>query len=238
MSITPGSLPAEFVASRQPAPPSHLGTRYDHAGVFLPEPGNTIVCHVVDGSETQRVLIAARERYQAMPEAGQLAFTPISSLHMTLFSGVNVSHRAPPEWPEGVPLDASVDDTTKLLGDRLDTLAPGPSFKAVVVHATPIGLHLDGATAEDRAAMRGWRDLLADLWGLRRPDHHTYPFHVTMAYVIDWLPDAALPRWEAMLQEVADDICRRAPVLELEPPAFCTFNDMNHFEKRRLLPLL
>ncbi len=238
MSITPGSLPADFVASRQPLPPSHLGTRYDRVGTFQPEPGNTIVCHVVDGSETQRALVEARERYRAMPEAGQLAFTPVSSLHMTLFSGVNVSNRADIEWPLGVPPDTSVDETTKLLGGRLDALAPGPGFRATVVHATPIGLHLDGATAEDRAAMRGWRDRLADLWGIHRPDHHSYPFHITMAYVIDWLPDAALPRWEAMLHEVADGIRRRAPVLDLEPPAFCSFNDMNHFEKLRLLPFL
>jgi len=34
-----------------------------------------------------------------------------------------------------------------------------------------------------------------------------------------------------MLDEVADDIRRKAPVLELTPPAFCVFEDMNHFHE-------
>lgn len=237
MPLTPGSPPADFFAGRQSAPPSHLGTRYDRAGAFLPEPGNTIVCHVVDGSETQRALIDARDRYRAMPEAAHLALTPVSSLHMTLFSGVIASRREAGEWSPGTPVDASVEETTRTFGMRLDQLAPGPGFKVSVVHATPVGLHLDGATEADRRAMRGWRDRVADLWGLQRPDHDSYPFHLTFAYIIDWLPDSALPRWQSMLAEIADDIRHRAPVLELRPPAFCTFNDMNHFEELRVLPL-
>jgi hypothetical protein len=34
-----------------------------------------------------------------------------------------------------------------------------------------------------------------------------------------------------MLAEVVDDIRRRAELLELCPPAFCSFKDMNHFEE-------
>jgi hypothetical protein len=238
MSLTPGSPSADFFASQRAAPPAHLGTRYDKAGAFQPEPGNTIVCHVVDGSETQRALIDARNRYLGMPEADHLTFTPVSSLHMTLFSGVIVSRRAAGEWPPGVPLDAPIDEATKILVAKLEAMQPSPPFKVAVQHATPIGLHLDGATQADRTAMRGWRDRLADLWGLHRPDHQTYPFHMTFAYVLDWLPDEALPRYDAMLAEVADDIRRRAPVLELRPPAFCAFNDMNHFQELRVLPVL
>src|SRR5262245_34681254 len=114
MPLTPGSPPADFFVSRQSAPPTHLGTRYNAAGQFQPEPGNTIVCHVVEGSQTQRALSDARDRYLAMPEAGRLAVTPVSSLHMTLFSGVAVSRRVPEEWPPGVPLDRSIPETTKI----------------------------------------------------------------------------------------------------------------------------
>jgi hypothetical protein len=49
--------------------------------------------------------------------------------------------------------------------------------------------------------------------------------------VIERLEDEALPRWQRMLDEVAADIRDRAPVLELNPPAFCSFDDMNHFEE-------
>ena len=62
-------------------------------------------------------------------------------------------------------------------------------------------------------------------------DHDSYGFHITMAYLIDWLDAAALPAWQAMLNAVEADIVRRAPVLELRPPAFCSFADMNWFEE-------
>ena len=54
---------------------------------------------------------------------------------------------------------------------------------------------------------------------------------MTFAYPIERLEDEALPRWQAMLDEVTDHIRTRAPVLELNPPAFCVFEDMNHFHE-------
>jgi hypothetical protein len=38
-----------------------------------------------------------------------------------------------------------------------------------------------------------------------------------------------------MLDGVIDDLQRRQPVLELTPPAFCEFEDMNHFHEILIL---
>lgn len=51
----------KYAKSLHPEPPRYLGTRYDRSGVFKPEPGNTIVCHVTEGSQTQRAMVAARQ---------------------------------------------------------------------------------------------------------------------------------------------------------------------------------
>jgi hypothetical protein len=214
-----------------PQPPVHLGTRYHETGGFLPEPGNTVVCHVVKGSETQNVLIEARAKFLAMPEASQFLFTPITSLHMTLFQGIIEYRRDPAFWPEGVPLDAPIDDMTAIMAQRLEGLSIFDPFDVAVVSARPSGLLVDGATERDRKTMRAWRDALAELLGYRHPDHNDYLFHITFAYVIERLEDEALPRWQAMLDEVAADIRKKMPVLELTPPAFCAFEDMNHFHE-------
>jgi hypothetical protein len=79
--------------------------------------------------------------------------------------------------------------------------------------------------------MRAWRDAFADLFGYRQPNHPDYTFHITFAYPIEWLEDEALPRWQAMLDEVVEDIRRKIPVFELMPPAFCVYEDMNHFQE-------
>lgn len=218
-----------YSRGRNATPPPHLGTRYLRAGGFLPEPGNTIVCHVTKGSPTQDVLVEAREKFLAMPEAQQFVFTPITSLHMTLFQGIIEYRRKPGFWPEGIALDAPIDEMTDIMAERLEQLSVFEPFQVEVTRARPSGLLVEGASERDRKTMRAWRDALAGVLGYRHPDHDDYPFHITFAYAIDWLADDALPRWQAMLDEVAGDIRRKMPILELDPPAFCSFEDMNHF---------
>ncbi|MDE1993979.1 MAG: DUF1868 domain-containing protein [Rhizobiaceae bacterium] len=225
----------KYSKSRNPEPPLHLGTRYDLSGNFQYEPGNTIVCHVVDGSETQRAVVAAREKYLAMEEAPQFTFTPISSLHMTLFQGIIEYRRTARHWPAGIALDTPIDEMTEIMAERLSHFKKRDPFKVAVTSARPAGLLVDGATEEDRKIMRDWRNALADLLGYRHPDHDTYPFHITFCYVIERLEDTALRRWQAMLDDVAAELRRDMPVLELNPPVFCSFDDMNHFEELLVL---
>jgi hypothetical protein len=224
----------QYSRAANPNPPTHLGTRYDTAGTFLPEPGNTVVCHLEAGSPTEMALIDARSRFLAMPESGNLAFTPISSLHMTLFQGIIEGRRAIPYWPAEVPTDMPIAEMTRLMLERLASYAGGPPFKVEVTDALPTGLKLEGATAADRRALRDWRDAFAAILGYRHPDHDDYVFHITFSYVIERFDDAALPAWQQMLDEVVRDIAHRAPVFDLRPPAFCAFEDMNHFEELRV----
>lgn len=221
--------------SRNAEPPRHLGTRYDHSGTFLPEPGNTIVCHLRPDAETERTLIAARSAYLAMPDATKLAFTPVSSLHMTLFQGILEGQRRPPYWPADIAPDTPIDTMTDLFRQRLADVDPAPGFAVRVIDALPTGLVVEGADKQDQHAMRLWRDRLAEHLGYRYPDHDGYVFHITFAYMIDWLDEAALPAWQEMLGEVLAHITRRTPLLELRPPAFCSFADMNHFEELLVL---
>jgi len=167
-----------------------------------------------------------------MPEARQFAFTPISSLHMTLFQGIIEYRRTRPHWPVDLALDTPIDEMTEIMRERLKAFSMCDPFQVAVIQARPSGLLVDGATEADRRTMREWRNALADLLGYRHPDHDTYAFHITFAYVIERLADEALPRWQAMLDEVAVELRAALPVLELRPPAFCAFDNMNHFEER------
>lgn len=221
-----------YAKSLHPEPSKHLGRRFDPSGTFQYEPGNTIICHVAKGTETQEAIIDARARYLAMPEAGQFTFTPISSLHMTLFQGIIEYRRGKDFWPADLPSDMPIDEITGVMEERLKGFSRRDPFKICVVGARPSGLLVDGATADDRRTMRAWRDGFADLLGYRHPDHDGYPFHITFSYVIERLSDEALPRWQQLLDTVTRDVRERVSVLEMQPPAFCAFDDMNHFEER------
>ena len=221
-----------YSAIHNPALPRHLGTRYDATGTFLREPGNTVVCHLIEGSPSQQAIIQARERFLAMPEASQFAFTPISSLHMTLFQGIIEYRRRLPYWPEDVALDTRIERMSEIYVDRLQSFRPFGPFDIEVTEVTPVGLTVNGITAADRRVMKEWRDAFADVFGYRHPDHETYAFHITFCYPMVRLPEVALPAWQAMLDGTLATLRESAQVIELKPPAFCTFDDMNHFEER------
>ncbi len=218
-------------AANHDQPPRHLGSRFNADGEFLPDSGNTVVCHLVEGSQTEKAIIATRQRFLDMAEAPQLAFTHISSLHMTVFQGVNDLRRMFPYWPSDMPLDASVDAMTDYYHDRLSAFPALPAFNMQITGLRPVGLVMKGATAEDDRIVALWRDTFADFFGYRHPDHDTYEFHVTLSYIIRWFEPECLPRWQAMLDAELEKLRAAAPVIEMRPPAFCEFKDMNHFRE-------
>jgi hypothetical protein len=218
-----------FSRSANPEPNRYLGSRFSQDGVFLPEAGNTVVRHVVPGSETQAALIELRERLRALPWGHRFAFTEVPSLHMTVFEGAIETRRKDHYWPADLPLDTELGAVTAHLAGRLKGFeGPGP-FDMRIFEVTPFGLTLTGATDKDKQMARAWRDALTEPFGYRSPSHDSYFFHVTLAYIIDWLPDEMIGDYKAALAELTREFQRRIPVVELDPPAFCTFADMNAF---------
>lgn len=210
-------------------PPRHLGTRYDAAGRFLPEAGNTVVCHVPPGSPTADTLDDLHRALRALPWADRFAFTPPASFHMTVFDGVIDTARGAGDWAAGLPADAAIDATTAALAARLEGFAPPPPFRMAIAAVTPFGLSLRGATPQDEAHARAWRDALSAALGIRRANHAAYAFHLTMAYPLAWLPREALPALAAHLQRLTAQMQARLPALDLTRPAFCRFADMTAF---------
>ncbi|QDZ00697.1 DUF1868 domain-containing protein [Nitratireductor mangrovi] len=226
---TTDAFECHFTEIGKEAPPRHLGTRYDVEGRFLPEPGNTIVCHVVAGSATAAALLAARDALKALPHGDRFTCTPPSSYHMTVFQGTIEGRRGPDYWPAGLSADMPIDDTTEWFAARLRGLPPAPSFRMRPVQMTPLGLVVAGATDADEKAIRGWRDRLTALFDYRHPDHDEYVFHVTLAYQTAWLPADAGAAYRPALAEITRRIVEAAPTLELGPPEFCVFDDMKEF---------
>ena len=83
--------------------------------------------------------------------------------------------------------------------------------------------------------MRAWRSALTEPFGYRHRDHESYQYHMTFAYPIDWLPESALPLWQAEFRAILAELAKAAPVIPLSPPAFCQFADMTLFKELLVL---
>lgn len=218
------------LAANKTAPPDRLGIRFD-AEKFLPEEGNTIVCHLDHTAPAASAVLKARERMQALPEADCLLFTPAESLHMTLIEGVIETRRTADAWPADIAKDASIETVTEYLLPRFKAFSPPQPFRVKASGMRAPGLFLEGATRQDEATMRAWRDALTEPFGYRRTTHESYRFHMTFAYVRRWIPNDLRQHWETELHAILSELVEAAPIIPLTPPAFCRFADMTWFEE-------
>ncbi|WP_299827156.1 DUF1868 domain-containing protein [uncultured Roseobacter sp.] len=225
---------ARFAAGQNANLPSRLGQRYS-ATQFLPEAGNTVVCHLDRNAPSHSAVLAARARLQALPDSERFLYTPEESLHMTVFEGVIDTRRTEDAWPADMDRDAPVTAVTEALMKHLEPFSPPPAFSVRVKDVLPTGLVLAGATAEDDRLMRDWRDALTAPFGYRHKDHDAYRFHMTFAYPTSWIPDDVVPVWTRALSAILEDLAQMAPIIPLRPPAFCKFADMEAFEELRVL---
>ena len=216
-------------------PPYYLNRRFDEAGAFLPQPGNTVVSHVVDGSVSQQVLMHVREALMALPYGDRFAYTPVSSLHMTVFQGTIEGRRKPAYWPRELAFEVPIDETTAFFLDRLKTFPAASAFRMRPIEVTPLGVVVTGATLKDEEIIRALRDRLTVPFGYSHPDHSSYTFHVTLAYLKAWLPAGAEATYLPALTELTRSLVAEIEVLELGAPAFCTFNDMTEFKPQHYL---
>lgn len=229
MLATEDDLRAWLTATHVGATPKHLGIRLDESGSFLPILGNTVIRHVRKGSQAMAMLVAVQERLRQSEYGGHFAYLPPDSFHMTVFEGVVHDRRRPDAWPQGVALDRPVADTTALYLQRLSGFA-APDFTMKGVAVSPLGLLVEGATPEDEHVVRHLRETLTSPFGYRQDVHDAYRFHVTLGYVRRLLPEAAIGYYISLCAELSANVQAFGP-LELERPAFCTFNNLTHFEE-------
>ena len=220
----------DLISDGKSGPPPFVGSRFNESGRFLRERGNTVVSHVLPGSDTEAALLDIRARMMALPHAHHFAFTAPTSLHMTVAQGVLETRRRPGYWPDGVDLAAPVEAVTELYLERFASVEDQGHFAVRVEHVSPYGIVVAGASPDDERTLRRWRDHLIEPFGYRHPEHDDYEFHITIAYLGRWLPPEALDPYVEALQTMQADLKRSNPVLELGRPALCSFEDMNHFE--------
>ena len=97
---------------------------------------------------------------------------------------------------------------------------------------TPLTLRLVPADADTGTRLYRLRARLAAQMGIGIATPDTYGFHITLGYTIDWLSPAENRAFRQMLAGWKQAVARRAPVITLGAPEYCTLDDMFHFARR------
>ncbi|MEM7734376.1 MAG: DUF1868 domain-containing protein [Deinococcota bacterium] len=234
-SATPSALTSLTGDGQHTLTPT-VGTKFYKDGCAKTFPGNTIICHVPRPSMTFDALVQLQEALKTSPHVDHFSYLPASSFHMTVSEGVTNGNRACTHWPQDMPLDASVEDVTAHMVDKLRGLTLPTSFK---VRPTSLGgartIGLEPANASEEKKLRDTRNKLADVLNLRTPHHDAYGFHITLAYLIRYLSPEDAQTVLDKAELAYEEFVKCVPEIELEALEFCTFNDMTAFEPQLIL---
>jgi hypothetical protein len=233
-----------MAAERQPP---DVGRKFAADGRVLPFAGNTIICHLPQQGAESEAFDALLDIYRALPGepwARKVTALPPSSYHMTIFGGANDKARRYPLWPAGMPLDLSMADCDRIMGERLRAFRLGDeggpyrmrvNMEPPPANETPLTVRLLPANDEMEAKLRKLRDRLAEVTGIREPDHDRYRFHITLGYQVAPLTAQEDDAWRRSLATWKAMIARRAPIITLGDPEYCLLKDMFAFKRQFFL---
>jgi hypothetical protein len=230
--------PATIVSSESAVdkPPGGVRGKFYPTGQVREWPGNTIICPVEPDTTLHQALKAVQEAAMTEPAMRKFTLLPTSSLHMTLFEGVDLDHRRAPYWPGALPVDAPLAVANKWCEDKLRTFHTGgghfrmrPDAGFSVPKIADFSIRLDPADAAQNTQLRALRDRLSALLQIRAPGHDRYRFHITLAYLIQWLTPDETDTVQQLFRRWLAQIGAATPEFVIGPPAFCTFRDMFAF---------
>ncbi|WP_294211848.1 DUF1868 domain-containing protein [uncultured Sphingomonas sp.] len=227
--------------------PPDVGRKFAADGRVLPFAGNTIICHLPQQGAGSEAFDALLDIYRALPGepwARKVTALPPSSYHMTIFGTANDKARRYPLWPAGLPLDMPMADCDRILGERLRAFRLGDeagpyrmrvNLEPPPASETPLTVRLLPADDAMEARLRRLRDRLAEVTGIREPDHDRYRFHITLAYQVAPLTPQEDDAWRRSLAAWKVMIARRAPIITLGNPEYCLLKDMFAFKRQFFL---
>jgi len=206
-------------------------------GKFTPDgavqiwPGNTFVCHVDRTSAAYEAIRELQEELKKSVFNRFFTFLPPPSFHMTVYQGLAPGMTTGQGWPSDLPEDLTRDEITAHVLKRLAPLDLPMSYR-VKVDGVYCGYSLTvvGADETEETALRQTRTALRDATGIQFADFDTYGFHITMAYLIDWLSEKTARELVAFSTELESRFRSAIGPIELGAVEFCNFDSMHHFE--------
>src|ERR1019366_588199 len=98
--------------------PKDTRLKFNPDGSRRPFAGNTVICHLPQQSQVRDTVTAIGDALRSSSFAPKLAILPSDSYHATILGGVNDADRNQSEWPEGVPIKASIAECNRIVGQR------------------------------------------------------------------------------------------------------------------------
>lgn len=223
--------------------PKDVGRKMNSDGSVREFLANTFIGPLAQQGEDFAVFDAFLDIYRDFPRHAfhrKIALLPPSSYHITVFGGLNDVDRGTPNWISSIPADMPIERVTEQYLQalhKLPKLNGAPLLFDVDMERLPPAKKEGGLTIPLRPAdlatersLRVIRDQLSDLTGIRRKDHDSYEYHVSIGYFFQFLnADEAQDLREATarwMRHIAA-VDRKPRIASVQ---FCRLRDMYAYE--------
>lgn len=169
----------------------------------------------------------------------KIALLPPSSYHITVFGGLNEVDRGTERWSSRDPVDAPLEQVTERYLRELRVLPRldrEPFLFEVDISRSPslrgnLSVPLRPINEKTRIRLQTIRNQLAELTGIRRPDHDKYAYHITLGYFFRSLdPDEVQALATAANLWIRRLAVHRRP-FRINSIQLCRLRDMYAFEQ-------
>ena len=213
-----------------------IGKKFYEDGTVRRFVGNTVVADITPEVPAYGVMRRLNQMVEEAELTDYLILLPADSYHMTVIQGINDQSRGPDRWPPALPVTATMEEADAYFAAAINRAGlPGPArmkFSDIFAGSGCVLAQLDPADAEQEKILRDFRDRAATEIGLFIPNHRTYKFHISLAYI------RVIPEGEAA-QRLQELVQKMNAILAAEPPFLTTapyiayFNDMFAFSPKR-----
>lgn len=219
-----------------------VGRKFSSSGCPLPFAGNTFLGHLEQQGEGFETFDTILNVYRELPETRffrKMTALPSSSYHITLFTGVNECDRHSGPWPAGISRELALEELNRCFLDKLNLRQPGLSerFDFIVDSDAPLPgrndnffIPLKPADQTTHNRLQKIRDELSEITGIRRDDHCSYQYHITLGYLLETLDGAEMLEYRDKSMEWREMI-EKAGNITIREFEFCTLRDMYSFRR-------
>lgn len=211
---------------------TEVGRKFHADGAPRLFPGNTIICFVDRLSAAFQHACQMQEQLRQQPFGAKFAILPADSLHMTVMELLCDQVRVPEKWSRRLELQAPLENTDRFFLDAVPRALAPTNVRIVyesIYHQPNIMLLVQPADAATEAAVRAYRDVIAQITGVRFPDHEAYRFHISLAYRLVELDDREEEALTHMCRQWDADLRANFGVLDAGQPRLTFFDDMFRF---------
>ncbi len=214
-----------------------VGTKFYPDGRVRSFPGISLISFISLDMSQYRLLTSFQDDLKRQAFAGNFAFLPPSSFHMTVTDLLCEQVRLAEHWSDKLPLDMPFNATQRQMMEWLSGAILPRTFNMrfdmlmdYEVTVKPFLLPADFATDD---YLRDLRKTVSSITGITHPNHDLYRFHISLAYQIIEMDDLVMDTFLTFLTSWEKVFREEFGVLALAEPKLVFFPDMFSFPEKQ-----